>query len=56
VTDAQTETRSERIAIMTIDGGLSENEAMSYCDSTPFLHGIRERDEKTGNFFRYFFK
>jgi hypothetical protein len=30
-------TREERIAIMIIDGGVSEAEAVAYCDSTDGL-------------------
>lgn len=41
MTPAQAEAREERVAIMTLDGGVGEEEAHAYCDSKPWLYGLR---------------
>ena len=51
MTTAQSELRAERIAIMVIDGGLTENAAEEYCDSKPQLYGIRDRTERQDKLF-----
>lgn len=40
--------REERVAIMVVDGGISEAEAQAYCDTRPELYGIREVVEIQG--------
>lgn len=41
ITSTQTELRAERIAIMIIDAGLTEEQAHVECDKNPELYGTR---------------
>lgn len=44
-------TRAERMAIMTICGNCSEDEAQRYCDRYPELFGVREVIEQQDGLF-----
>jgi len=46
MTEDQAVTREERVAIMTICGNCSEEEAQRYCDGLPWEYGTRDRQEK----------
>ena len=37
--------REERVAIMTVDGGCSEDEAHRHCDTMPEIYGRRYERE-----------
>ena len=45
MTPDEAESREERVAIMTAEG-MPEEEAQAYCDTKPWLHGVREQEEK----------
>ena len=42
MTPEEAENREERVAIMTAEG-MSEEEAQAYCDTRPWLHGVRDQ-------------
>jgi len=44
-------TRAERMAIMTICGNCSEDEAQRFCDQHPELYGVREVLEQQSGLF-----
>ena len=41
MTERQQSNREDRVAIMTIDGGCTEEEAQEYCDDHPSEYGVR---------------
>lgn len=43
--------RAERIAIMTIDGGTTEQEAEDYCNQHPEIYGIKGEEMTQGGLF-----
>lgn len=48
MTAMQQEARAERLAIMIIDGGCSEAEAIEYCNRHSSIYGLVELVESQG--------
>jgi hypothetical protein len=42
MTPEQAALRSERVALMVIDGGCTEEESQLYCDKYPIPYGVRD--------------